>query len=257
MDEMEIHGRGLERFWKTSNGVFDDGSLDATLLQRKNFEGRARIRHASGTLINCGLSLMPVTTSSAADGHVVMCARPAHDLAEGAHCEIDGLYVMTPFASPNEQGMTVGESNEPVPDAKLSSSAIRMVVIGDEPLVRDLIVKPLAREGIEVESFDGPIAALEKYRDGGRPIDLVIADIELPYMNGLKFVQKLDARHSGVRAIHMSGYAVASEAQERIRNAAGVYLSKPFSPRELLAIVRQPLRAGGQKGERAPFLLRS
>jgi DNA-binding response OmpR family regulator len=119
----------------------------------------------------------------------------------------------------------------------------RVLVVDDEPHIVELVRYNLAREGFEVAvAYDGH-EALEQAR--AQPPDLIILDLMLPYVDGLEVCRHL-RRASAVPILVLT--AKDSE-QDRVRGlelGADDYVTKPFSPRELVARVRAILRRAGR-----------
>jgi DNA-binding response OmpR family regulator len=115
----------------------------------------------------------------------------------------------------------------------------RVLVVDDEPTVREVVQRYLERDGYQVEvAADGPSAlgAL-----AARPFDLVVLDLMLPGVDGLQVCRTV--REAGTTAVIMLT-AKADEADRIVGLELGAddYVVKPFSPRELVARVRSVLR---------------
>jgi DNA-binding response OmpR family regulator len=120
------------------------------------------------------------------------------------------------------------------------------VVDDEEPLAR-LVGSYLERDGFEVAlAFDGP-TALELARSLGP--DVVVLDLGLPGLDGLEVCQAL-RRFSDCYVIMLTARADEVDKLVGLSMGADDYLTKPFSPRELVARVRVMLRRprGGSAG---------
>lgn len=115
----------------------------------------------------------------------------------------------------------------------------RILVVEDEPRLRELVRLYLEREGHSVsDAGDGP-AALEAYAAGGA--DLVILDLMLPGMQGEAVLEAL--REAGdVPVLITSAKRSDAERIAGLRLGADDYLAKPFNPHELTARVAAILR---------------
>ncbi len=116
---------------------------------------------------------------------------------------------------------------------------VRALVVEDEKNLAGLIEKYLEREGFEVhEALDGP-AALEVARQVSP--DVVILDWMLPGMDGMEVLREL-RRFSEAYVVLLT--ARSEEVDKIVGLSAGAddYLTKPFSPGELVARVRAMLR---------------
>ena len=117
----------------------------------------------------------------------------------------------------------------------------RILVVEDQPDSRRIIRDMLAGTDYEIaeaENGEEALAAVAKQRP-----DLILMDIQLPIMDGYTATRqiKADATLRSIPIIAVTSYALSDE--EKKARAAGCddYVPKPFSPRELLAKIRQHL----------------
>jgi len=114
-----------------------------------------------------------------------------------------------------------------------------ILVVDDEPKIVQLARDYLEHAGFRViEAANGP-AALEAVR--GRKPDLVVLDLGLPHMDGLDVTRAL-RKVSGVPVIMLTARAEESDKLVGLELGADDYMTKPFSPKELVARVRTVLR---------------
>ena len=71
--------------------------------------------------------------------------------------------------------------------------------------------------------------------------DLILMDVQLPKMSGLDATQalKADSRTSHIPIIVITSFALSGDREKAMMAGASSYLAKPYSPRELLALVRR------------------
>lgn len=112
-------------------------------------------------------------------------------------------------------------------------------VVDDEENIRLLISQYLKIEGFTVESF-ATVDELSGRLESGYP-DMFILDIMLPGQNGLEFCKEIREK-SAVPIIFISARRKALDRITGLEIGGDDYLSKPFSPRELIARVRSVLR---------------
>ena len=152
-----------------------------------------------------------------------------------------------------------------VPEISSSNNQLttlaRILVVEDEPLIRDMIVLSLEDEGYEIiTACDGreALELLESEEDtsypssgtdsGGDhfsaefPIDLVILDLMLPQVNGLDICRLLRYKGNIVPILILSAKASETDRVIGLEVGADDYLTKPFSMRELIARCRALLR---------------
>lgn len=114
-----------------------------------------------------------------------------------------------------------------------------VLVVDDEPIVREAVVRYLAREGHEtLEAADGNAArgAIERSEP-----DLVVLDVMLPGTDGLELCRWIRAR-SELPVIMLTARGEEADRIVGLELGADDYVTKPFSPRELAARVRGVLR---------------
>lgn len=115
-----------------------------------------------------------------------------------------------------------------------------VLVIEDEPKLRELLRGYLERDGLTVHSSDRGADAMTMVRAGAP--ELVILDLGLPDVSGETVAREL--RKAGIRILMLTAKA---DEEDRIRGfevGADDYVTKPFSPRELVLRVRAVMRRG-------------
>ena len=117
-----------------------------------------------------------------------------------------------------------------------------VLVVDDEPIVRDVVVRYLRREGYRtLEAADGDAARAILESD---PPNLVILDLMLPGTDGLALCRWIRAR-SDLPVIMLTALGEEADKIVGLEVGADDYVSKPFSPRELAARVKTVLRRAG------------
>jgi DNA-binding response OmpR family regulator len=115
----------------------------------------------------------------------------------------------------------------------------RVLVVDDEPTIREIVVSYLEREGFTtLEAADGNRARELLERD---PPDLVVLDLMLPGTDGLDLCRWIRSR-SRLPVIMLTARGEESDRIVGLELGADDYVTKPFSPRELAARVRTVLR---------------
>ena len=114
----------------------------------------------------------------------------------------------------------------------------RILIVDDEPRIRELVKKYAAFEGIDVaESGDG-MDAVEKCRL--QSFDLIVMDAMLPGLDGYSAVREI-RKTSDVPVIMLSARGEEYDRLHGFETGVDDYVVKPFSPRELVARVRAVL----------------
>ncbi len=120
-----------------------------------------------------------------------------------------------------------------------------ILVVEDDPDLRELEHRVLRQAGFTVLEADGGPAALELVgRRDGRAVDLLVTDMVMPKMGGEELAQQLRERLPGLKVLFTSGYASRALSFEELHTSEGGFLQKPFSPDRLIRAVRRLLGAG-------------
>ena len=114
-----------------------------------------------------------------------------------------------------------------------------VLVVDDDAHIREVARFALARAGYTVELAVDGLKALERVERGG--IDLVVLDVLMPELDGLAVCRRL---HGKVPIVFLSSRGEEVDRVLGLELGADDYLTKPFSPRELVARVRARLRRG-------------
>jgi two-component system phosphate regulon response regulator PhoB len=124
----------------------------------------------------------------------------------------------------------------------------RIVVIEDEDAIRDVIAYNLERAGYRVAAAADGRAGLEQVR--AEPTDLVLLDIMLPELDGLAVCRELRAEPATelVPVIMLTAKGDEDDVVAGLGAGADDYVTKPFSPRELVARVDAMLRRAARAG---------
>jgi CheY-like chemotaxis protein len=118
-----------------------------------------------------------------------------------------------------------------------------ILVVDDEPLVTQLIVDTLTREGYQLDTAPNGVVALEKIQH--QRYDLILSDLHMPQLNGvglyLALTQQLDRLSD--RIIFITGSTGSSQLHGFLKETGLPVLRKPFTLVELLQVVRQVLES--------------
>ena len=103
----------------------------------------------------------------------------------------------------------------------------KIIVVDDEPEVRQLLVEILIEDGYSLESSGGAAEALQKMR--AQHFDLLFTDIMMPVMDGFELIQEARRVLPDIVPIVMTGYATLDTARSALRDGAFDYVLKPFN----------------------------
>ncbi|MEV0155167.1 response regulator transcription factor [Micromonospora sp. NPDC050686] len=132
--------------------------------------------------------------------------------------------------------------------------AQRVLVVDDDRTVSDVVCRYLEHAGYRVEHVGDGAAALAAV--AAAPPQLVVLDVMLPVLDGLEVCRRLRQRPDAVPIVMLTARGDEADRILGLQLGADDYLSKPFSPRELVLRVRSVLRrAGGEPAPAAPAVL--
>ena len=114
-----------------------------------------------------------------------------------------------------------------------------VLVIDDEPVVRDILTRILRSEGFSVQAVEDSDQGLEALRDGH--FDLVLLDLMLPRKSGLEVVKEIRAIDANVEIVMLTAFSSVETAVEATKSGAFDYLVKPFKNDELFLAIKNGL----------------
>lgn len=118
----------------------------------------------------------------------------------------------------------------------------KVLIVEDDQAISELVALYLSKDGVTALAVESAEGAQEAMR--GQSFDLVILDVNLPGMDGFEYLQSL-RRVSTIPVIIVSARESDEDKILGLGIGADDFVSKPFSPRELVARVRSQLRRAG------------
>ena len=119
------------------------------------------------------------------------------------------------------------------------NSEKRLLVIDDEPAIREGVRRILESDSFQVETFGNGHAALERLKH--EPFDLVITDLKMPGISGIDVLRSIKEVQPDLPVIFITGYSSVDSAVEVMKLGAVDYIAKPFTPDEMLKVIRTAL----------------
>ncbi len=113
----------------------------------------------------------------------------------------------------------------------------KVLVAEDEDSIREFIVINLTRSGYEVEQAENGAIALKKFKEEPESFDVAILDIMMPELDGLTVCKELRAVSNDLGIIMLSAKTQEMDKVTGLLVGADDYVTKPFSPSELMARV--------------------
>jgi len=118
----------------------------------------------------------------------------------------------------------------------------KILVVEDEPSLRQLVRKVLERSGFEVIEAASGVAAIELW-DRDKPVlDLLLTDMVMPDgMSGRQLAERLKADNPGLKVLYTSGYSTDLLGKDLNLQEGMNFLQKPYPPARLVQTVRNAL----------------
>ncbi len=117
------------------------------------------------------------------------------------------------------------------------------LVVEDSPMMRQLLVFALARvKRIQVTEAEDGVDALRKL--AAQKLDLILTDINMPVMDGLKLVKRIraDAQHAGTPIVVITTEGSTEDRQRAMALGANAYITKPIQAPQVIQKVKELLK---------------
>ena len=115
----------------------------------------------------------------------------------------------------------------------------RILIVDDEPMIRDLLEQALSMMGQSVETCSSGRKALETLT--AQPFDLVMLDVGLPDMDGFETMAAIQAQSPQTPVILISGDAADQSRDKALAKGAFAYVIKPIRLEDLAVTIREAL----------------
>jgi len=125
-----------------------------------------------------------------------------------------------------------------------SSGAETVLLVEDEPALRDLIKIALTGSGFTVLDVGNPVDAITLCKNHSAPLHLLLTDVIMPGMDGPSLAKLVLEQRPDIKVLYMSGYATNFIMHDGVVDPGTNFLEKPFHPRALLNKVREVLDGG-------------
>ncbi len=119
---------------------------------------------------------------------------------------------------------------------------VKILVVDDEEKIRGLIAKYARFEGFDIETAANGIEAIEKVKPGG--FDLIVMDVMMPELDGFSAVKEI-RKFSDVPVLMLSARGEEYDKIYGFEMGVDDYVSKPFSPKELMMRINAILKRTG------------
>jgi DNA-binding response OmpR family regulator len=126
------------------------------------------------------------------------------------------------------------------------ASAVRILVVEDEPSISQVCLRVLTAEGFEVDIAENGVKAQEKLK--AKDYDVCLIDIKTPVMDGKRLYRWIVDKHPELvtEVIFTTGDAINPDTRVFLEQAGRPLLPKPFTLDELKTVVRENLSQAGK-----------
>jgi len=173
---------------------------------------------------------------------------------------ITGMKAMPKKAASSEPAAGVASANESVAESREGAWAVRestspantrtqlkeqleVMVVDDEPIVCRRLKAALAKYGYDVEVFENPVEAMNRFDE--KQFDIVVTDLRMGDLDGIGVLEHVLSKSEKTKVIFITGYATVENAREALIKGAFDFIAKPFKINDLrMAITKAALSLG-------------
>jgi two-component system response regulator PilR (NtrC family) len=130
-------------------------------------------------------------------------------------------------------------------------SPTKILVVDDEPGLREVLSITFRRAGYEVVTAPGVRAAIERLTQHPQPFQLVLSDLVMPDGSGIDVLGAAKARSAATQVVIMTAHSTVEAALDAMRRGAYDFVTKPFSPAEIVALASKALEKSSIVSENA------
>jgi CheY-like chemotaxis protein len=128
-------------------------------------------------------------------------------------------------------------------EPKTRKKKLEVLVVDDEPIVGKRLRPALTRYGYNVEVFENPVRAIDRFDE--KNFDVVVTDLRMEELDGIKVLEHVMTKSNKTKVIFITGYATVENAREALVKGAFDFIAKPFRPNDLrMAITKAALSLG-------------
>jgi DNA-binding NtrC family response regulator len=128
---------------------------------------------------------------------------------------------------------------------------VKILIVDDDPIVLDSCKRVFEAEGLGVCLVSSTGEALEAIKNN--VFDILLIDVKMPEQDGMYLMRAVKGQWPELPIVVMSGYPTPETIAEGLQLGAEEFIAKPFTPDELLRIVRRALQKGeGHEDKKSP-----
>ena len=125
------------------------------------------------------------------------------------------------------------------------SNEVIVLIVDDDKAICEALSNVVERKG----GYSTDVAGTDREAldiAGNKFVDIILLDLTLPDMDGLKLLRRLKELHQSTEVIILSGYTSVKKEAEAVRAGDFAYLVKPSSPKELMGAIERALEKQGK-----------
>lgn len=134
-------------------------------------------------------------------------------------------------------------------EPRIQKKKLEVMVVDDEPIVGKRLKPALMKYGYDVEVFDNPVKAIDRFDE--KEFDVVVTDLRMEDLNGIQVLEHVTTKSSKTKVIFITGYATVENAREALVKGAFDFIAKPFKPNDLRMAISKAALSLGYRGELA------
>jgi CheY-like chemotaxis protein len=191
-------------------------------------------------------------TFAESDEHEMGWAVTGEKLDKKIKIAMDKLLVVRKEKAEAPQVEAAGEGAAPAakPEGgdkeRAAGEALQVMIVDDEPIVGRRLKPALSKFGIEVEVFHESPKALARLDE--KEFDIVVTDMKMDEVDGLQVLEHVMSTSEKTRVIMITGYGSVEVAREALSKGAFDFVSKPFKPKDLRAVINKAALSLGFEG---------
>lgn len=152
-------------------------------------------------------------------------------------------------AAIKNQGAVSRPAMPPAAEPKSRKEKLEVMVVDDEPIVGKRLKPALTKYGYDVEVFDNPVKAIDRFDE--KEFDVVVTDLRMENLDGIQVLEHVTAKSAKTKVIFITGYATVENAREALVKGAFDFIAKPFKPNDLRMAIAKAALSLGYRGEMA------
>ncbi|MBN2809770.1 MAG: sigma-54-dependent Fis family transcriptional regulator [Deltaproteobacteria bacterium] len=118
-------------------------------------------------------------------------------------------------------------------------TGVKVLIVDDEAVIRRGLCRVMEGRGYQAEVAESGFGAIEMLQK--TPFNIVITDLKMPGMDGIEVLKAIKILQPGVPVIIVTGYSTVNTAVDAMKNGAFDYISKPFTPEQIIEMVEKAL----------------